>query len=135
MRELAALDARLGARGESLADDEFQRLCDRRSELATFLADREYEALSYEERVDWWSAATHRHMRWQAESGIDQLLLFDRAWLEQARRRESQLLEILPRVCARFGMPFALIRRLVEHEGGSPEWRALRATVPETDYV
>ena len=135
MQELAEIDARLASRDPRLADEDLLRLSGRRSELAAFLADREYAALSFERRVEWWLAGTYRHMRWQAEGDLDQLRLFDRAWFEQARRREPEILEILARVCERFGMPFPLIRRLIEHEVDSPAWQSLRATVAETDYV
>ncbi|MFZ5636248.1 MAG: hypothetical protein ACOY82_06630 [Pseudomonadota bacterium] len=138
-RALAELDARLEAGfaggDDRLADEERLRLLDRRSELQALLDDLEYAALPYADRVEWWSAATYRQMRWQAEGDVDQLLIFDRAWLERARRREPRILDILARVCERFDMPFARIRRLLEHEVGSPAWRAIRATLPDVDFV
>ena len=56
---------------------------------------KEYQQMSYEERVRYWSGALHQQMRWNVESGVDEYGFYSKKWLEQTKEMEPQIESIL----------------------------------------
>lgn len=56
---------------------------------------KEYLSKSYEDRVKYWSGNLHQQMRWNAESGFDEYAVFSKDWLDEIKKYEPRIKEIL----------------------------------------
>ncbi len=58
----------------------------------------EYKTLNREERIDYWSGSLHQEMRWNAESGFDEYMVFSKKWLEEVQTIEPNIEELLKEI-------------------------------------
>ncbi|MBS2017460.1 MAG: hypothetical protein JST00_31545 [Deltaproteobacteria bacterium] len=83
----------------------------------------EYAAKDFAVRAAYWAGLMFRHMRWQTESGLDPCAGFDRAWFEDAKRREPDFERMFDHILQRYEQDFL-------HEDVSPA--EIRRRVRET---
>ena len=115
-------------------EDRMQRY-NRLAELDKIISNFGYSQMSLNERINWWTQATHQQMRVQAEEGQDQLSIFDSTWYEHAVEKEPHIAEVLNNVCDRLRLPSVEVLRLIQYKIGSEEWQAVRISIKGQVYV
>lgn len=85
----------------------------------------EYAAKDFAERAAYWAGTMFRHMRWQSESGLDELAGFTPEWFEHAKSREPDFERMFDYLLERYeqellyqGVSPDTIRRRVGRERG-----------------
>ena len=63
---------------------------------------KQYQVKSYDAKVKFWSGNLHQQMRWNGESGLDEYAVFSKEWLEEAKKIEPKIEQILEDVVKRY---------------------------------
>ncbi len=71
-----------------------KRLDDYASSYNKFWAE-EYPLKSSEEKIDFWAGNIHRQMRWNAESGFDEMDIFSKADYENWKLKDPDIDQII----------------------------------------
>ncbi|GEM_PF-3087786 len=60
--------------------------------------EEEYIKMNFEEKIKYWSSRFHRQMRWNIESGVDEMAVFSKADYETRKKYEPEIDELLPHI-------------------------------------
>ena len=60
--------------------------------------EKEYAQMSFEEKVTYWSASIHQQMRWNNESGVDEMGVFSKQDYDYWKSQEPDIDLLLPHI-------------------------------------
>ena len=60
--------------------------------------EKDYNKLNFDEKVNYWSANIHQQMRWNNESGVDEMAVFSKKDYEHWESQEPNIDELLPHI-------------------------------------
>jgi hypothetical protein len=67
-------------------------------EYSIFFWREKYNKMTFEEKVKYWSGRLHSQMRWNGESGVDEMAVFSKADYEIWKKYEPEIDELLPHI-------------------------------------
>lgn len=73
----------------------------------------EYPNLSREEKIKFWSGNLHRQMRWNGESGIDELEVFSSQDYTEWKSKDSNFDNLFPDIVKMLNLDLHKISRLI----------------------
>ncbi len=67
-------------------------------EYSNFFREERYNKMIFEEKVKYWTGRLHSQMRWNGESGVDEMAVFSKADYEIWKKHEPEIDELLPHI-------------------------------------
>lgn len=64
----------------------------------------EYPRKNFDEKIKYWSANFHQQMRWNGESGLDEMAVFSKDSFESWKMKEPEIDKMFPLIIEKIGL-------------------------------